>query len=75
MGSSPLRGSLLPNAVNELLRFDFGATALPRYALNDFEFRGKQIKKGQLMMLNFAGAHRDPHRARAERTAGDAREP
>ncbi len=52
--------SLLPNAVDELLRFDFGSVGLPRYAESDFEFRGKQIKKGQLLMLNMMGAHRDP---------------
>lgn len=52
--------SLLPNAVDELLRYDFGAVGLPRYALNDFELRGKAIRKGQLLMLNFHGAHRDP---------------
>ena len=28
--------SLLPNAVRELLRYDFGAAGLPRYALCDF---------------------------------------
>ncbi len=49
-----------PNAVRELLRYDFGAAGLPRYALEDFEFRGKQIRKGQLLLLSFLGAHRDP---------------
>jgi cytochrome P450 len=53
--------SLLPNAVNELLRFDFGGgTALPRYATSDFELRGRKIRKGQLILLSFMGAHRDP---------------
>ena len=52
--------SLLPNAVNELLRYDFGSGGLPRYALNDFELRGKKVKKGQLLLLSFNGAHRDP---------------
>jgi unspecific monooxygenase len=52
--------SLLPNAVNEILRYDFGPGGLPRYALRDFELRGKQVKKGQLLMLSFMGAHRDP---------------
>jgi len=52
--------SLLPNAVNELLRYDFGSAGLPRYALRDFELRGRQIKKGQLILLSFMGAHRDP---------------
>jgi len=51
---------LMPNAVDELLRWDFGSVGLPRYAVEDFEFRGKPIKKGQLLMLNMLGAHRDP---------------
>lgn len=52
--------SLLPNAVNELLRYDFGPIGLPRYAVRDFELRGKTIKKGQLVLLHMLGAHRDP---------------
>jgi cytochrome P450 len=52
--------SLLPNAVREILRFDFGSAGLPRYALRDFELRGRRIKKGQLLLLSFMGAHRDP---------------
>jgi unspecific monooxygenase len=52
--------SLMPNAVRELLRYDFGSAGLPRYALEDFELRGKPIRKGQLILLSFLGAHRDP---------------
>ncbi len=52
--------SLMPNAVREMLRFDFGAAGLPRYAVEDFEFHGKSIKKGQPLFLSFKGAHRDP---------------
>ena len=52
--------ALMRNAVDELLRFDFGSLGLPRYALRDFSFRGKQIRKGQVMLLSFLGAHRDP---------------
>jgi cytochrome P450 len=58
-----LRGdrSLVPGAVNEILRFGFGGGAgLPRYAVRDFELRGKTIRKGQMLMLSFTGAHRDP---------------
>jgi cytochrome P450 len=52
---------LLPAAVNELLRFDFGPTDwLPRYAVEDFELEGRHITKGQLLMLSFTGADRDP---------------
>ena len=52
--------SLMPNAVDEMLRFDFGSLGLPRYALRDFELRGKKIRKGELLLLSFLGAHRDP---------------
>jgi cytochrome P450 len=58
-----LRGdrSLVPNAVTEVLRHGFGhAGGLPRYAVRDFELRGKQIRKGQMLMLSFSGAGRDP---------------
>ena len=53
--------SLLPNAINEILRFGFGGPGgLPRYAVRDFELRGTQIRKGQMLMLSFGGASRDP---------------
>src|SRR5262249_10816654 len=53
--------SLIPSAVNEILRFAFGGQGgLPRYAVRDFELRGKPIQKGQMLMLSFSGAHRDP---------------
>jgi cytochrome P450 len=53
--------SLIPNAVNEILRFSFGGPGgLPRYAVRDFTLRGKQIRKGQMLLLSFAGAGRDP---------------
>ena len=55
-----VRPELMPNAVDELLRWDFGSVGLPRYAVEDFEFRGRNIRKGQLLMLNMMGAHRDP---------------
>ncbi len=53
--------SLLPNAVLELLRYDFGPTDwLPRFAVRDFELEGRKIRQGQLLMLSFMGADRDP---------------
>jgi cytochrome P450 enzyme len=51
----------VPNLVTEILRFRFGGGfGLPRYAVRDFELRGKHIRKGQLLLLSFTGAHRDP---------------
>lgn len=52
--------SLVPKAVNEILRYDFGDGMLPKYAKEDFEIEGKKIQKGQLILLSFLGAHRDP---------------
>jgi cytochrome P450 len=51
----------IPDAVNEILRYAFGGGGgLPRYAIRDFELRGKPIRKGQMILLSFSGAHRDP---------------
>jgi cytochrome P450 enzyme len=51
----------IPNAVSEILRFAFGGPAgLPRYAVRDFELRGKTIRKGQMILLSFGSASRDP---------------
>jgi len=53
--------SLIPNAISEILRFGFGGPGgLPRYAVRDFTLRGKTIRKGQMMLLSFGGASRDP---------------
>lgn len=47
-------------AVDELLRFDSGVLGFPRYALQDFDLRGKSIQKGQPLLLSLMGANRDP---------------
>ncbi len=52
--------SLLPNAVNELLRYDDGLFGIPRYVVEDFELHGRPLQRGQLVVLSFTGAHRDP---------------
>jgi len=53
--------SLVPNAVTEIMRFAFGGPAgMPRFAVRDFTLRGKQIRKGQMLMLALGGANRDP---------------
>jgi cytochrome P450 len=53
--------SLIPKAMDEIIRFTFaGPAGLPRYALRDFTLRGRQIRKGQMLMLSFGGANRDP---------------
>src|SRR5262245_6888271 len=52
--------SLLDNAVDELLRYDSGLILFARYVLEDFELRGRAIKKGQLVALSLIGANHDP---------------
>ena len=52
--------SLLPNAIEELLRYDSGLVAMARYVLEDFELHNRTLKKGQLVILSLTGANRDP---------------
>ncbi len=53
--------ALIPGAVNEILRWGFGGPAgLPRYAVRDFDLRGRRILRGQMLMLSLGGANRDP---------------
>ena len=52
--------SRIANAVEELLRYDSGLALVPRYVLEDFELRGRALKKGQLVALSLFAANRDP---------------
>ena len=53
--------ALVPKAVDEIMRFAFGgAFGIQRFAVRDFELRGKKIRKGQLLILSLGGANRDP---------------
>lgn len=53
--------SLVPKAVDEIMRFAFGGPAgMQRFAVRDFELRGRTIGKGQMLMLALGGANRDP---------------
>ncbi|GLR66017.1 cytochrome P-450 like protein [Acidocella aquatica] len=47
------------NAV-ELMRYIAMSTALPRIVSEDFEWHGRRLKQGQLVMLMIAGGNRDP---------------
>lgn len=51
---------LLPNAMMELLRYELGGGALPRYAMEDCEVGGRDVHRGDLVFLSPLGAHRDP---------------
>jgi cytochrome P450 len=51
----------IDRAVLEIIRRDMsGPGFLGRYALRDFELRGRQIRAGQMLMLSFGGANMDP---------------
>jgi cytochrome P450 len=53
--------SLLPQTVDEVLRYGFGGVGgTQRFALEDFEYQGRKVHKGQMMMLSSAGASYDP---------------
>ncbi len=53
--------TLVPQTVLEIIRYGMGGPGgLPRYAVRDFELRGKEIRRGQMLMLSFGGANRDP---------------
>ncbi len=52
--------SLTVSAVEELLRFDGPVQATSRVATEDIEFRGKELKRGQMLIVFLGGANHDP---------------
>ena len=52
--------SLVPSAVEELLRFDSPVQATVRVALEDVAFDDRVIPSGSLVMVNIGSANRDP---------------
>ena len=53
--------ALIRRAIDEIIRFTLsGPGGTVRFALRDFELRGKPIRKGQMLMLSIGGANRDP---------------
>jgi cytochrome P450 len=52
--------SLLPTAVDELLRFDTPAQMFERWVLEDVELHGVRIPRGAELGLLFGSANRDP---------------
>ena len=52
--------SLLPNAIEELLRFDTPLQMFERWVLEPFEIHGTQIPRGAELGLLFGSANRDP---------------
>lgn len=54
--------SIIPSAVEEMLRFDAPIQHVPRTAVADFHLRGVEIRQGQTIFLSVAAANRDPDR-------------
>jgi cytochrome P450 len=54
------RSELLPNAIEEMMRFHGPAATVRRLAKVDYELRGAQIRAGDTLMLVLASANRDP---------------
>ena len=54
--------TLIPSAVEEMLRFESPSQITARIAPRDLELGGQQIRKGQAVMAVMAAANRDPER-------------
>lgn len=54
--------SLLPDAVNELARYDSSVQLVARFAKTDMEFGGRRFKKGSMISMLTGAANRDPER-------------
>jgi cytochrome P450 len=54
--------SLIPNAIEELLRYEPPAPHVARYVTRDVEHYGEKVPEGSVMMLLVGGANRDDRR-------------
>jgi cytochrome P450 len=54
--------ALIPNAIEETLRFEPTGHAIARYVANDVELYGQTVPAGSAMMLLLASANRDERR-------------
>jgi cytochrome P450 len=54
--------SLMPSAVEELLRYEGPSKLMPRWAVQEVELRGRRIASGDLLYLVQSAANRDPRR-------------
>ena len=53
---------LIPGAVEEFLRLETPVQAMPRWANDDVELCGREVQAGEMLMLMWAAANRDPDR-------------
>jgi cytochrome P450 len=54
--------SLIPNAIEELLRYEPTGPFMCRYVMQDVELYGTTVPQGSVMMAMLAAANRDPRR-------------
>jgi cytochrome P450 len=52
--------ALIPTAIEEFLRLETPVQAMPRWPNEDVELHGRQLEAGQMVMLFWAAANRDP---------------
>jgi cytochrome P450 len=52
--------SLLPTAIEEMLRLETPVLAMPRIVAHDTTVRGRELKEGDRVMLYWASGNRDP---------------
>ncbi len=57
-----LSGPITPTLIEEVLRFDAPLHMFTRYALEDLEFSGVKLKKGETVGLMLGAANHDPAR-------------
>jgi pimeloyl-[acyl-carrier protein] synthase len=50
----------IPTAIEEMLRFEPPVQATQRFVLEDLEFHGKHMKRGDIVFVSIAGGNRDP---------------
>jgi cytochrome P450 len=55
-----ITGPMTPELVDEILRFDPPLHMFTRYALEDLEFNGLKLKKGEVVGLMLGAANHDP---------------
>jgi cytochrome P450 len=54
--------SLIPNVIDEALRFEPTGHASARYVMRDVDYHGRTIPEGSAILLLMAAANRDPRR-------------
>jgi len=53
---------LIPDAIEEFLRLETPVQGMPRWANDDVELCGREVQAGEMLMLMWASANRDPER-------------